>query len=82
MMKCDKCDGLYICEIWPVSLKYAENGGIGISWCGAVGFGELALFWGDDGKLHATTEHMDSEKDKRFTEKLLELLVEQIVIDD
>lgn len=81
-MKIDKCSGLQIDEVWPVSTVVYPNGGIGVYWSGDVGFGEFALIWGDDGKLHAHTEHMDRGEDKRFTEAILELLAAQITIDD
>ena len=80
-MKIDKCSGLQIDEVWPVSTKVCPNGGIGVYWSGDVGFGEFALTWGDDGKLHADTEHMDRGEDKRFTEAILKLLAAQIIID-
>lgn len=80
-MKIDKCSGLQIDEVWPVSTKVCPNGGIGVYWSGDVGFGELVLTWGDDGKLHADTEHMDRGEDKRFTEAILKLLAAQIIID-
>lgn len=82
MTKIDKCSGLQIDEIWPISTKVRPNGGIGVYWSGDAGFGEFVLTWGDDGKLHADTEHMDREEDKRFTEAILKLLVAQIIIDD
>ena len=81
-MKIDKCSGLQIDEVWPVSTKVCPNGGIGVYWSGDVGFGEFVLTWGDDGKLHADTEHMDRGEDKRFTEAILKLLAAHIIIDD
>lgn len=80
-MKIDKCSGLQIDEVWPVSTKVCPNGGIGVYWSGDVGFGEFVLTWRDDGKLHADTEHMDRGEDKRFTEAILKLLAAQIIID-
>ena len=81
-MKIDKCSGLQIDEVWPVSTRVRPNGGIGVYWGGDVGFGEFVLAWGDDGKLHADTEHMDRGEDKRFTEAILKLLAAEIIIDD
>ncbi len=46
-----------------------------------VGFGEWALYWGDDGKLHADTEYMDQDEHKEFTRAIMNALVEKIVID-
>lgn len=80
--KIDKCRGLQIDEVWPVRTKVCPNGGIGVCWSGDVGFGEFVLAWGKDGKLHADTEHMDREEDKRFTEAILKLLTAHIIIDD
>lgn len=82
MQEIDKCSGLQIDEIWPVSTKVAPNGGIGINWSGDIGFGEYVLTWDNDGKLHADTEWLDSAEDKRFTESILRLLVSEIVINE
>lgn len=77
----DMLSGLQIDEIWPVSTKVKPNGGIGVYWSGDIGFGEFCLYWEDDGKLHADTEYLDKDNDKRFTEAILKLLVKEIVID-
>lgn len=82
MTKIDKCSGLQIDEVWHVSTAVHPNGGIGVYWSGDVCFGEFVLAWGDDGKLHADTEHMDRGEDKRFTEAILKLLAAHIIIDD
>lgn len=82
MTKPDKCSNLQIDEVWPVSTRVVENGGIGVYWSGDVGFGEFVLKWGTDGKLHAETEFMDRGNDKRFTEAILKLLVSEIIIDE
>ena len=71
-----KTSGLCIDEVFPAL------GGIGINWSGDIGFGEFMLTFGSDGKLHAMTEHVDSNEDKRFTAELLRLLVDEIVIDE
>lgn len=78
----DKCAGLSIDEIRPVSRNYAEDGGICISWSGDIGFGQYLLFW-KDGKLHADTEFLDkNDGDRRFTAEILRLLAETIIIDE
>lgn len=77
----DKCDDLQIDGVFPVRTDIYKNGGIGIEWSGAIGFGQFVLAWGEDGKLHADTEHLDRKEDMRFTQKLLSLLTEQIIID-
>ena len=80
-MKVSKTDDLQIDSVWPVSTEVYAQGGIGVDWSCAAGFGQLALFWGSDHKLHADTECMDGGNDKRFTKKILELLPEFIEID-
>ena len=69
-------------KIWPVSTKLYPNGGIGIDWSADIGFGQYVLYWGNDGKLHADTECMDSGEDKRWTRAMLMKLVDEIVIDE
>lgn len=82
MERPDKCSNLKINEVWPVSTKVAKNGGIGVYWSSDIGFGEFVLLWGDDGKLHAETEFLDREDDRRFTAAVLNLLVSEITIDE
>ena len=66
----------------PASLEACPRGGILVSWVAQhVGFGEWALYWGDDGKLHADTECMDQDEHKEFTRAIMNALVEKIVID-
>lgn len=79
--KHDKCSGLQIDEVWPVRIDLHPNGGIGVYWSGDIGWGEFVLVWGEDGKLHANTEYLDHDTDKRFTEAILKLLVNEIIID-
>ncbi len=81
MSKPNKTDRLTILDVCPVSTEVIPNGGIIVSWCGDIGFGEWTLYWGDDGKLHADTEYLDRHDDRAFTEEILKLLAEQIVID-
>ena len=69
-------------RIWPVSKKAVPNGGIGIDWSGPIGWGQFVLYWGEDDKLHADTEHLSSNKDKRFIEKILKLLPDFIEVDN
>ena len=82
MARANKEVKIDIDEVWPINTKVIPNGGIGVSWSGNIGFGEYQLFWGDDGKLHADTEHMDRGEDKRFTKLILQKLSEYITIDD
>lgn len=69
-------------RIWPVSTKVIPDGGIGIDWSGPVGWGQLVLYWGEDNKLHADTECLSSNEDKRFIEKILKLLPAFIEVDE
>jgi len=80
-MKSDEFSGLQIDEMWPVSTSVYPNGGIGVYWSGNIGFGEFILAWGEDGKLHVDTEYLDNEQDRRFTQTILSLIAEQVVID-
>lgn len=69
-------------RIWPVSTQVIPNGGIGIDWSGPIGFGQLTIYWGDDEKLHADTECLSSNNDKRFISEILSLLPSYIYVDD
>lgn len=68
-------------EIWAVNTTLVPNGGIGINWSGPIGFGQFVLYWGEDNKLHADTEHLASNNNKIFLKKMLNLLADEIVID-
>lgn len=69
-------------RIWPVSTEVCPSGGIGIDWHGLIGFGQLTLYWGDDDKLHANTECLCSNDDKRFMQRIFNLLLDFIEVDD
>ena len=69
-------------RVWAVSTQLCPNGGIGIDWSGPIGWGQLVLYWGDDDKLHADTEHLSSNEDKCFIKKILNLLPGFIEVDD
>lgn len=68
-------------RVWPVSTKVIPDGGIGIDWVGPIGWGQLVLYWGEDNKLHADTECLSSNKDKRFIKEILNLLPYYIEVD-
>ena len=70
-----------ITEIWPVSTKICPDGGIGINWTGPIGFGECIIYWEND-KLHADTEYLCSNEDKRFLKTILNELINHIIIDE
>lgn len=55
--------------------------GIDIAWTSDIGFGHLSIFQqhGKD-EILVDTEHMDSQDDKAFTKKLLELLMDKLVV--
>jgi len=74
--------GYEITEVWPVNTEIIPNGGIGINWAGPIGFGQLVLFWGEDGKLHADTECLASNNDKDFIMGILKLLPNYIIVDE
>jgi len=69
-----------------------NKGGMRIYWSSSIGFGQLDIVKrsGNDGEdfespeeeliLTADTECMDSQEDKAFTKKLMELLVEKLEI--
>lgn len=74
---------LTIDEIWINRHERCPNGVIGIEWSAPnCGFGQYVMHLGEDGMLHADSEHMDKGDDKRFVKLLLELLLEKIVIED
>jgi len=65
-----------------------------IYWSSDIGFGQLDIVkrGGNDGEdfkspeeeliLTADTEFMDREDDKRFTEKIMSLLINKLIIDN
>lgn len=71
-----------------------NKGGMRIYWSSKIGFGTLDIVKhkGNDGEdynspkkelmLTAHTEYMDSEEDKTFTTKLLNLLAEKLIVVD
>ena len=74
-----KYGDIHICDIWPVSTEVCKNGGIGIDWSNrSIGFGQLTLYWGDDGRLHADTELMGTD----FARAVLSKLADELVLDD
>ena len=77
----DTFKNLYIDEVWPISTEIVPNGGIGIYWSGAIGFGQFILYWGEDDKLHADTECLSSNENKDFIKAILNLLVEEVIVD-
>ena len=76
-----KIENLSIDEIWINRHDVCPNGVLGINWSANIGWGELVLRLGDDGLLHAYTEHMDKGEDKSFTRTVLLELLNYIVID-
>lgn len=69
-------------ELYPISTEIIPDGGIGIKWSGPIGWGEFALYWGEDNKLHADTEHLASNQNKNFIKKILNLLIDEIIVDN
>lgn len=71
-----------ITDIWPVSRAVFPLGGIGVNWFAEnIGWGELVLYFTDDGKLYADTEHMCSESDRRFIRGVLSEIANEVIID-
>lgn len=72
----------------------SNKGGMRIYWDSDIGFGTLDIVKrsgndGDDFKnpeeeiiLTVGTEYMDSKDDKTFTKKIMELLVEKLIVDN
>lgn len=81
MINKTKIDEYIIDRVWPVSTEIVPNGGIGIDWIGPIGWGQLTLYWGEDEKLHADTELLSTNEDKRFIEEILKILPEYIIVD-
>lgn len=73
-------DSLEIDDIsfWGTGNYY--NGGLKIDWSGNMGWGELDIVIDKNNKLVAFTECMDTNEDKKFVKKIMELLVEKLII--
>lgn len=52
-----------------------------INWSSSIGFGYYDLVL-ENNNIHGYSECMDSNEDKAFIKKLLELLVDRIIIED
>lgn len=62
---------------WKEDVYY---GCIKIRWNSNIGFGEYTIRIKDDGSIEGDSECMDSNMDKAFIKKLMELLVEKMKI--
>lgn len=71
-----KIEGMKIFQ-WKEDCYY---GAIVIQWGSDVGFGEYTVRIKEDGSIEGDPETMDSNDDKRFLKKLLELLLEKVQI--
>lgn len=82
---------IYNIDFWSPHNK-RNKGGMRIYWSSDIGFGTLdvAKRSGNDGDdfespeeliIAADTEYMDSQDDKAFTEKLMSLLVEKLIVN-
>ena len=68
-----KYEGLQVYEV-----ERSASGGITIRWdAPRIGFGELYIFWGEDGKLHIDTESMSDA----FVSRVLALLPPFMVVE-
>lgn len=73
---------LDLSDLEIVEVERGSGGAIIVTWSSSnIGFGEFTLYFGEDKKLHGDTESMDSNDDKAFTKKILELLSAYINID-
>jgi hypothetical protein len=57
------------------------NKGFKILWSSDIGFGEYTVIK-ENGKILGFSECMDSQDDKEFIKKLLELLVDKLIIKE
>ena len=57
-----------------------NNGCMIISWSADIGFGTCSIYIAKDGTLMADSENMDTNTDKKFVRKLMELLVLKLQI--
>jgi hypothetical protein len=53
---------------------------IRISWSSSIGFGEYDIVLENNG-IHGYSECMDTNEDKAFIKKLLELFVDKLIIE-
>jgi hypothetical protein len=65
-------------SFWGENENY--KGGMGVSWSSNIGFGELNIVMDKEENLLAYTEYMDCQEDKSFTEKILQLLLQKLII--
>ena len=71
-----KISGLEVIQ-WREDVHY---GCMKIKWESSIGFGEYTIRIKEDGSIEGDSEAMDSNDDKRFLKKLLELLLEKTQI--
>ena len=67
-------------KIENIEFFHRENHeGMIISWSANIGFGEY-IFYKENGKYYADSEHMDRGEDKKFGKMLLELFLEEVEV--
>lgn len=71
---------LQIGEVRIFQNERCPHGAIKILWSANIGFGEYVLLNNEDGSITGNSELMDSNEDKKFITRLMQLLVEKIVI--
>lgn len=71
---------LQIDEVRIFQNERCPHGAIKILWSANIGFGEYVLLNNEDGSITGNSELMDSNEDKKFITRLMQLLVEKIVI--
>lgn len=82
MAKVNPINNLEIKEVWIRQHEVCPNGVIGIEWSSDAGFGRYELIMEEDGMLHAQSECMDSNEDKKFIKALLDKLLDKIIVDE
>jgi len=68
-------------NVWGVRARMRE-GGLGINWSSSSHSGELVLYVDNEHTLHAETEGYASPENKEFIQKILNLLIDEIIVDE
>lgn len=60
--------------------KFIHNGCMRLFWDADIGFGQYDVWLNENGEWCGDSENLDSQEDKDFAKKLLELVVEKLII--
>ena len=76
-------ENLSIYNVHPFPISSAcPLGGIGFEWSAPMlGWGQFAIYGGNDGRVHVDTECMDDDTGREFTKAIFALLAQEVVID-